>query len=65
MTKNTWKDVHCHLLLGKCMSKQQWETSSHPWEYQSLQTINIEYNMKRRGHIFTVDWNENCCSHYR
>ena len=54
---NIWKDAQHHSLLEKCISKPQWDITSHQSEWpssKSLQIINAGEAVENRGHSCTV-----------
>ena len=57
MATNTWKDVQHCLLLDKCKSKLQWDSTSYQsvWpSSKSLQTINAGEGVEKKECFFTV-----------
>ena len=54
-------------LLEKCKSKLEWGSTSHWSEWpslKSLQIINVEEDVEKWEHFYTVGENENWYSHY-
>ena len=48
---NTWKDIQHYQSLGKCKSKPQWDTTSHPlgWLLTNEQTNKQKLHQKMRS----------------
>ena len=64
---NTWKDAQQCSLLEKCISKLQWDITSHWSEWpssKSLHTVNAGDGTEKRECSHTVGGNVNWYNHY-